>query len=74
MQNKNNTNVATTSSPIGFLTLLGLLFIGLKLTGYISWSWWFVLMPLYLAPALFVGVAGAAALVIGIGALIGNRK
>lgn len=30
-----------------FLCLLGLLFIGLKLTGYIAWSWWLVLLPLY---------------------------
>ena len=26
---------------------LGLLFIALKLTGYIQWSWWLVLMPLW---------------------------
>lgn len=30
-----------------FLPLLGLLFIALKLTGYIAWSWWLVLLPLY---------------------------
>ena len=27
--------------------LLTLLFIGLKLTGYIDWSWWWVLSPLW---------------------------
>lgn len=31
----------------GFLGCLGLLFIALKLTGYINWSWWLVLLPLY---------------------------
>lgn len=31
-----------------FCTLLTILFIGLKLGGIISWSWWLVLMPLYL--------------------------
>ena len=31
-----------------FLFALSLLFIALKLTGYIAWSWWLVLMPLYL--------------------------
>lgn len=36
-----------TSSGIGFLSLLGILFIGLKLTNYIDWSWWLVLLPLY---------------------------
>lgn len=30
---------------VGFLTLLGLLFVGLKLTGFISWSWFWVLSP-----------------------------
>lgn len=25
--------------------LLTLLFVGLKLTGYIAWSWWLVLLP-----------------------------
>lgn len=35
------------SSSTGFLGWLTLLFIGLKLTGYISWSWWWVLSPLW---------------------------
>ncbi len=30
-----------------FLSLLGLLFIALKLTGYITWSWWLVTAPLW---------------------------
>lgn len=30
-----------------FLSLLAVLFIGLKLTGYINWSWWWVLAPLW---------------------------
>lgn len=32
---------------IGFLGMLAILFIGLKLTGYVSWSWWWVLAPLW---------------------------
>lgn len=32
---------------VSFLTLLGLLFIGLKLTHVIEWSWWYVTMPLW---------------------------
>lgn len=35
------------SGGIGFFGLLAILFIGLKLTGHINWSWWVVLMPLY---------------------------
>lgn len=36
----------TVNGP-GFLSLLGLLFIGLKLSGIINWSWWLVLLPIY---------------------------
>jgi hypothetical protein len=44
------------SGGISFLALLGLLFIGLKLTGYISWSWWWVLLPFYGGLALVLGI------------------
>lgn len=37
----------------GFLPLLALLFIGLKLCGVISWSWVWVLCPLW-APFAFL--------------------
>ena len=33
---------------MSYFTVLSLLFIGLKLTDHIDWSWWFVLMPLYM--------------------------
>jgi fatty acid desaturase len=49
----------------GLFSLLAVLFIGLKLTGYIAWSWWWVLAPLW-APAvaalLILGVIGLIAL------------
>ena len=32
---------------VNFWFLLGLMFIGLKLTGHIDWSWWWVLLPIY---------------------------
>ena len=34
---------------IGFVGLLTIVFITLKLTGYIAWSWWLVLSPLWIA-------------------------
>lgn len=39
-----------------FLSTLTLIFIVLKLTNLISWSWWLVLLPLYfwLVPILFI--------------------
>lgn len=33
---------------MSFLGLIAVLFIGLKLTEFIDWSWWFVLMPIYM--------------------------
>ena len=43
-----NNVVVKSSASIGFPGLLTLLFIGLKLTGYIAWSWWWVLSPLWI--------------------------
>lgn len=42
------------SGGIGFTGLLTILFIGLKLTGYIDWSWWWVLSPLWAVVALIL--------------------
>lgn len=41
---------------IGFLHLLTLLFIGLKLTGYVSWSWLWVLSPLWIYGSLVLSL------------------
>lgn len=38
----------TSAAGMGFLGWLLLLFIGLKLTGYINWSWWWVLGPIWI--------------------------
>lgn len=34
---------------IGFLGVLQILFIALKLLGIINWSWWLVLLPLLIS-------------------------
>lgn len=43
-----------TSGGVGFFGLLTLLFIALKLTGYITWSWWWVLAPFWGPIVLFL--------------------
>ena len=43
-----NTSNSSSSSGIGFTGLLTILFIGLKLPGYITWSWWLVLSPIWI--------------------------
>ena len=44
------------SSGPGFLGWLTLLFIALKLTGYITWSWFWVLSPLILGFGLVITI------------------
>lgn len=45
-----------------FLTALALLFIALKLTDVIAWSWWLVLLPLYGGAAIVLGLIVLAVL------------
>jgi hypothetical protein len=44
-----SSNSSSSSSGIGFPGLLTVLFVGLKLTGHITWSWWWVLSPLWIS-------------------------
>lgn len=36
------------------LPALGVVFITLKLLGYIAWSWWWVLLPIYGMPVVLL--------------------
>ena len=36
------------------LPALSVVFITLKLLGYIAWSWWWVLLPIYAVPGVFL--------------------
>ena len=48
----NNESATATSRSIGFAGLLTIVFIVLKLTGLITWSWLWVLPPLWISLAL----------------------
>lgn len=50
----------TRTGGISFLGLLTILFVGLKLTGFVNWSWFWVLSPLVFQ----VVIVAVAALVI----------
>ena len=52
-----------TSNGIGFGTVLFLIFMILKLTGNIDWSWWFVTMPLWLPLAIVIAIGGIGVLI-----------
>lgn len=60
---KSKSSSTSTSGGVGLLGLLGVLFVGLKLTGYIDWSWWWVTLPFWGGLALFAGL--------GLGFLVG---
>ncbi len=49
-------NKSTNTYSIGFGSLLTLIFITLKLTGYIDWNWWWVLSPLWGGLALVIAL------------------
>ena len=44
---------SSSSNGIGFGSLLFLLFLGLKLTNNIDWSWWWVTSPLWVPVILY---------------------
>lgn len=48
---------------VGFWGLLTILFIALKLTNYVNWSWWWVLSPIWLPTTLVLG----GAIIFGLG-------
>jgi len=48
---------SSNSGGIGFVGLLTILFVGLKLTGYITWSWLWVLSPIWIMAILVIILA-----------------
>lgn len=56
-----------TSNGLGLGMILFLIFMILKLTGYITWSWWYVTLPLW-------GPISLALVIMGIVALIAYNK
>ena len=45
---------SSSSSGIGVVGLLGIVFVTLKLTGFIDWSWWWVTAPFWGGFVLFL--------------------
>ena len=51
MGNNNNNNAG---GGMGLGTILFLIFLVLKLTNYIDWSWWWVTSPLWVSALLVI--------------------
>lgn len=61
------TDRSTSSSStggIGFVGLLTIVFITLKLTHVIDWSWWWVLSPIWITVAVVLAFLGIAVAIV----------
>lgn len=69
----NNKNIiimskeTNTSGGLGLGTLLFLIFLVLKLTDNIDWSWWWVTSPLWMPISIAILIFGIMALFISLG-------
>jgi membrane protein YdbS with pleckstrin-like domain len=61
--NTSNTMSSSSSSGISFPGALTVLFVGLKLTNVITWSWWWVLSPIWISLSLAVVVLTIAIII-----------
>ena len=52
--NDNTTSIETVSVGTSFVGLLTIIFIVLKLTKVITWSWWWVLSPIWITWGLVI--------------------
>lgn len=62
-EKKMSSKAQVSGGGIGLGTVLFLIFLVLKLTGVIGWSWWWVTAPLWCPIAVFVVLAIAALLI-----------
>lgn len=70
----NSSTPAASGGGLGLCSVLGIVFIVLKLVGVINWSWWWVLAPFWIGFAL-VGVFLVIAFVcIRIAAILKDKR
>jgi hypothetical protein len=71
----NMSESSSVSVNFPFLGILTLIFITLKLTGHIAWSWWWVLAPMWIPLAIILGIGIIVVIIAMItGANINVRK
>jgi len=61
-----NSSSSSASGGIGFVGLLTIVFVALKLTGYIDWSWFWILSPLILSGVFWIAVIATALIIAGL--------
>lgn len=60
---KNSLTKDTSGGGVGFVGLLTILFVALKLTGSITWSWWWVLSPVWISGLVIVVIVAIVLIV-----------
>lgn len=60
MESSGNVN----GGGVGFVGLLTVAFVVLKLTGVIAWSWWWVLAPVWIAAGFVVAILAVVAIAV----------
>ena len=63
MENEDKSTNISTNGGIGFLGALTILFIALRLTNVIDWSWWWVLSPIWMPIVAVLGIIAIVAIV-----------
>lgn len=72
--NNKKVTVKNSSGGISFCGLLTITFIVLKLTGIITWSWVWVLAPLWIPACISIGILLIIGIILGIVALVRHIK
>ena len=55
---ENNTRKLSVNYNCGlkFTSILTIIFVIAKITGYINWSWWLVFLPILITPLFWLGI------------------
>jgi len=62
------------SNGIGLAGILFIVFLVLKLTGNITWSWWWITSPIWIPVALFVSFFTITVIIVYIFLIIGGSN
>lgn len=65
INNVSSSSSSSSSTGIGFCGLLAIVFITLKLLGYITWSWWWVLAPIWVTTLICILIIIVALILMG---------
>jgi hypothetical protein len=69
-----NSSSSSSSASISTAGLLGVLFVGLKLTGFIHWPWLWVLAPFWIPIAIILAIFGMVGIGFVIAYFLDNKK